>query len=104
MDSKYWLNEYNKLVNSPSPKPESYYNKDFVDRMNEARSSIDNLVAEKDKAWAAQGQKMDEYNAFYGKMESYGDVHKRAENEFGVTTAKDNFGPKITVSQSYLEE
>jgi hypothetical protein len=73
------------------PKAESYYNQSVVDKMNEAQKNIDNLVAEKDKSWAATGQKQDEYDTFYGSMKEYGDVYKDAENEFGVKEAQDTY-------------
>jgi hypothetical protein len=73
------------------PKAESYYNQSFVDKMNEAQKNIDNLVAEKDKSWAATGQKQDEYDTFYGSMKEYGDVYKNAESEFGVKEAQDTY-------------
>jgi hypothetical protein len=76
-------------MNNQPPKMESYYNQTFVDKMNEARSNIDKLVAEKDKSWAATGQKQDEYNAFAGKMSTYGDVYTDAKKEFGVEEHRD---------------
>ena len=82
--SAYWNSQYNYYLNNRPPAAESYYNQSFVDRINEAQKNIDNLVAEKDKSWAATGQKQDEYNAFEGTMSSYGDVYNNAENEFGV--------------------
>lgn len=89
--SAYWNSQYNYYMNNQPPKPESYYNKSFVEKINEAQKNIDNLVAEKDKSWAATGQKQDEYNAFEGNMSSYGSVYDTAENEFGVKQAKDNY-------------
>lgn len=90
-NSAYWNSQYNYYMTNKPPKPESYYNKSFVDRMNEAQKNIDNLVAEKDKSWAAMNQKKDEYDAFNGSMKEYGDVYKSAENEFGVAEAKDTY-------------
>jgi hypothetical protein len=78
-------------MNNQPPKAESYYNQSFVDKINEAQKNIDNLVAEKDKSWAATGQKQDEYDTFYGSMKEYGDVYKDAENEFGVKEAQDTY-------------
>lgn len=91
MNSAYWDSQYNYYMTNQPPKPESYYNKDFVQKINEARSNIDNLVAERDKSWAAQGQARDEYDAFSGSMRSYGDVYKEAENEFGVKVHQDEY-------------
>lgn len=78
------------MSNEP-PKAESYYNQSFVDKINEAQRNIDGLVAEKDKSWAAKGQKEDEYNAFYGNMSEYKDVYDKAENEFGVKVHQDEY-------------
>lgn len=91
MNSAYWDSQYNYYMSNQPPKAESYYNKSFVEKINEAQKNIDNLVAEKDKSWAATGQKQDEYNAFYGNMSSYGDVYNNAENEFGVKEAQDTY-------------
>ena len=49
-NSAYWNSQYNYYMTNKPPKPESYYNKSFVDRMNEAQKNIDGLVAEKDKS------------------------------------------------------
>lgn len=91
MNSAYWNSQYNYYMSNQPPKAESYYNKSFVEKINEAQQNIDNLVAEKDKSWAATGQKQDEYNAFSGNMSSYGDVYNNAENEFGVKEAQDTY-------------
>lgn len=89
--SAYWNSQYNYYLNNQPPKAESYYNKDFVDKINEARANIDNLVAEKDKSWAATQQKQDGYKAFQGTMSNYSDVYANAENEFGVKEAQSNY-------------
>lgn len=89
--SAYWNSQYNYYMTHQPPKAESYYNQSFVDKMNEAQKNIDNLVAEKDKSWAATGQKQDEYDTFYGSMKEYGDVYKNAESEFGVKEAQDTY-------------
>ena len=91
MNSAYWNSQYNYYLANKPPKAESYYNQSFVDRMNEAQKKIDNLVAEKDKSWAALGQKQDEYDAFSGSMKSYEDAYGSAENEFGVKQAQDTY-------------
>lgn len=78
------------MSNQP-PKAESYYNKDFAEKINEARANIDNLVAEKDKAWSATGQKQDEYNAFYGTMSSYNEVYTQSKSEFGIEEHRENY-------------
>lgn len=89
--SAYWNSQYNYYLTNKPPKSESYYNQSFVNKINEAQKNIDNLVREKDKSWAATGQKQDEYNAFYGSMKSYKDVYDTNENEFGVKQAKDTY-------------
>lgn len=89
--SAYWDSQYRYYMNNEPPKAESYYNQSFVDKINEAQKNIDGLVAEKDKSWAAKGQKEDEYNAFYGNMSEYKDVYDKAENEFGVKVHQDEY-------------
>jgi hypothetical protein len=89
--SAYWNSQYNYYLTNRPPAPESYYNKSFVDKINAAQKNIDNLVAEKDKSWAATGQKQDAYNAFEGTMSSYGDIYNNAENEFGVKSAEGSY-------------
>lgn len=91
MSSAYWNSQYNYYLTNRPPAPESYYNKSFVDKINAAQKNIDNLVAEKDKSWAATGQKQDAYNAFEGTMSSYGDIYNNAENEFGVKSAEGTY-------------
>lgn len=78
-------------MNNQPPKPESFYNKDFVQKINEARANIDNLVAEKDKSWSATGQKQDEYNAFKGTMSSYDEVYTQSKSEFGIEEHQENY-------------
>lgn len=89
--SAYWDSQYQYYMNNQPPKAESYYNKDFATKINEARANIDNLVAEKDKSWAATGQRQDEYNAFRGSMSEYGDVHRNSKAEFGIEVHQDNY-------------
>ena len=84
MNSAYWNSQYNYYMNNRPPKAESYYNKDFVDKMNDARSNIDNLVTERDKAWSATQQAQDDYNAFNGTISSYQEVYTQSKSEFGV--------------------
>ena len=91
MNSSYWNAQYNYLMANRPPKPESYYNQSFEDKIKEARQNIDNLVPERDKSWAATAQKQDEYDTFYGSMKEYGDVYKNAESEFGVKEAQDTY-------------
>lgn len=89
--SAYWDTQYKYYMNNQPPKAESYYNKDFAQKINEARQNIDNLVAEKDKSWSATGQAQDEYNAFKGTMSKYNDVYMKAESEFGVTEHQEQY-------------
>ena len=91
MNSAYWNSQYNYYMNNQPPKPESFYNKDFVQKINEARANIDNLVAEKDKSWSATGQKQDEYNAFKGTMSSYDEVYTQSKSEFGIEEHQENY-------------
>lgn len=89
--SAYWDSQYQYYMNNQPPKAESYYNKSFAEEINKARANIDNLVAEKDKSWAATGQRQDEYNAFRGSMSEYGDVYRNSKAEFGIEEHQDNY-------------
>ena len=91
MNSAYWNSQYNYYMNNRPPKAESYYNQSFVDKIKEAQSNIDNLVAEKDKSWSATGQKQDEYNAFQGTMSSYDEVYTQSKSEFGIEEHRENY-------------
>lgn len=90
-NSAYWDSQYNYYMNNQPPKSTSYYNKSFVEKIDEAQKNIDNLVAEKDKSWAATGQAQDDYNAFKGNMSSYRDAYANSENEFGVKQFQENY-------------
>ena len=48
-------------------------------------------MAEKDKSWAATGQKQDEYNAFKGTMSSYDEVYTQSKSEFGIEEHQENY-------------
>lgn len=89
--SAYWDSQYRYYMNNQPPKAESYYNKDFATKVREAQENIDNLVAEKDKAWSATGQKQDEYNAFRGTMSSYDEVYTQSKSEFGIEEHRENY-------------
>ena len=89
--SAYWDSQYKYYMNNEPPKIESYYNKSFADKINEAQQNIDNLVLEKDKSWSATGQAQDEYNAFNGSISKYNDVYMKAESEFGVTEHQEQY-------------
>jgi hypothetical protein len=78
-------------MNNRPPKAESYYNKDFATKVREAQENIDNLVAEKDKAWSATSQAQDEYNAFRGTMSSYDEVYTQSKSEFGIEEHRENY-------------
>ena len=91
MNSAYWNSQYNYYMNNRPAKAESYYNQSFVDKIKEAQSNIDNLVAEKDKSWSATGQKQDEYNAFKGTMSSYDEVYTQSKSEFGIEEHRENY-------------
>ena len=90
-NSAYWNSQYNYYMSNKPPEAESYYNKSFVDRINEAQKNIDTLVAEKDKAWSATEQKQDDYKAFQGTMSSYNDVYTNSKSEFGIEEHQDNY-------------
>lgn len=90
-NSAYWNSRYNYYMTHQPPAPESYYNQSYVDKINEARANIDNLVAEKDKSWSRVGQEKDTYDTFQGTMKDYGSVYDNAENEFGVKQAQDTY-------------
>ena len=89
--SAYWKSQLDYYKSNQPPKMESYYNQSFVDKMNEARTNIDNLVAEKDKSYAATGQAQDDYKAFQGTMSSYGEVYEQSKSEFGVEQHYDTY-------------
>lgn len=91
MNSAYWNSKLEYYMVNQPPKADSYYNKSFVDKMNEARQNIDNLVAEKDKSWGAVQQKQDEVNTFNGQVSDYSQIYNQAQSEFGVTEHQDNY-------------
>lgn len=104
--SAYWKSQLDYLKANQPPKSGSYYNQSFVDKMNEAQKNIDNLVAEKDKSWAATGQKQDEYNAFQGTMSEYSDVYTNSKAEFGVDEHQDTYEKSkkaLALAESTLE-
>lgn len=89
--SAYWRGQLDYYKSNQPPKMESYYNQSFVDKMNEAQSNIDDLVAEKDKSYAATGQAQDDYKAFQGSMSSYGEVYEQSKSEFGIEQHYDTY-------------
>ena len=104
--SSYWQGQINYLQNNKPKAAESYYNQSFVDKINEARSNIDNLVSEKDKAWSATNQAQDTYDTFRGNMTSYGDVYKNSKSEFGIEDHQDTYEKSkkaLALAESTLE-
>lgn len=104
--SSYWQGQINYLQNNRPKAAESYYNQSFVDKINEARSNIDNLVSEKDKAWSATNQAQDTYDTFRGNMTSYGDVYKNSKSEFGIEDHQDTYEKSkkaLALAESTLE-
>ena len=91
MNSDYWKSKYDYYLTNQPPKADSYYNQSFVDKMNEARQNIDNLVAEKDKSWGAVQQNQDEVNVFNGQVSDYKQIYNKAQSEFGVTEHQENY-------------
>lgn len=89
--SAYWRSQLDHLKANQPPKMESYYNQSFVDKMAEAQRNIDNLVAEKDKSYAATGQAQDDYKAFHGTMSTYGEVYEQSKSEFGIEQHYDTY-------------
>ena len=105
-DSAYWRSQYDYYSSHQPPKAESFYNQSFVDKMNEAQANIDNLVAEKDKSWAAYNQSRDDYNAFSGTISSYGEVYNQSKSEFGIEEHRDNYEKSkkaLAMAESTLE-
>lgn len=90
-NSAYWENQLNYYKNNRPPKPESYYNVSFVQKINEARKNIDNLVSEKNKSWSASEQARSDYNAFEGSMSTYDEVYKQSKSEFGIEQHYENY-------------
>ena len=89
--SAYWNSQYRYYMNNQPPKAESYYNKDFVKKINEAQRNIDRLVKEKDKSWAASNQAKSDYKAFHGSMSDYNEVYTQSKSEFGIEEHRDNY-------------
>lgn len=83
-DANYWKNQLDILQSNPPKSSQNYYNQSFVDRMNEAQASIDNLVTEKDKSYSAYQQAQDDYDAFKGTVKRYEDVYRENEAKFGI--------------------
>ena len=97
--------QYDAIANS-APHPGNFYNQSFVDRIAAAQRNIDNLVAEKDKAYSAANQAKGDYDTFTGNMRSYADVRAEAEDEFGVKQAQDDYEKTksaLAMTESVLE-
>lgn len=88
------MSQINSLK-TPEFDPGKYYNqsvgKSFADRIKEAQANIDNLVAARDQANAKVQESQDAYDTFKGEMRHYSEISDEKENEFGVTTAMDNY-------------
>lgn len=88
--AELWSN-YMELQRQANVSPDSFYNKSFVDRINDAQKNIDLMVEEKNQADSKRMQAQDAYNTFDGQMRNYSSMQDEAENKFGVTTAMDNY-------------
>lgn len=88
--AELWSN-YMELQRQANVSPDSFYNKSFVDRMNDAQKNIDLMVEEKNQADSKRMQAQDAYNTFDGQMRNYSSMQDEAENKFGVTTAMENY-------------
>lgn len=91
VDTDYWRGQLDYYKANQPPKMESHYNKDFATKVAEARANIDNLVAEKDRSYAATGQAQDDYKAFQGTMSTYNEVYTQSKSEFGIEQHYDNY-------------
>lgn len=88
--AQLWSN-YMQLQRQANVSPDSFYNKSFVDRMNDAQKNIDLMVEEKNQADSKRMQAQDAYDTFDGQMRNYSSMQDEAENKFGVTTAMENY-------------
>lgn len=91
MNSDYWKQEHDKLINNPPKSSENYYNQSFVDRISAAQHNVNGLVAERDRSASAKNQAMDGYNSFKGSMKTYDSVFKQAGGEFNTATYQDTY-------------
>lgn len=89
--ASYYQNKITELQSKGVPEAKDFYNQSFIDRMNEARNNIDNLVAEQDRANSVRQNSRDEYNTFVGEMKNYTVYSSEAENKFGVKTALNTY-------------
>jgi hypothetical protein len=83
-DLNYWRGQLDRLQANPPKSHESFYNSDFVERMNKAQANIDGLVAEKDKSYSAYQQAQNDYETFKGSVRRYSDVYEENKAKFGV--------------------
>lgn len=88
--SDYWMSQITSLK-TPEFDSGKYYNQSFADRIKEAQANIDNLVSARDQANAKVQESQDAYDTFKGEMRHYSEISDEKENEFGVTTAMDNY-------------
>ena len=88
--AELWSN-YMELQRQANVSPDSFYNKSFVDRINDAQKNIDLMVEEKNQADSKRMQAQDAYDTFDGQMRNYSSMQDEAENKYGVTTAMENY-------------
>lgn len=85
------LAEYESLKNTKWYSADDFYNKSFVDEINNAQRNIDSLVKERDAVDSKKQQAEDSYNTFFGNMRNYSSMNDEAEDKFGVTTSMENY-------------
>lgn len=93
------------LYNPPRPYS-SYVNNSFVDRISKAEQNLGNLVSESDRANSESQRAYGDYDTFTGNMRGYHDFYNEAEDEFGVTQAKDAYEQSkraLSMTQSMLD-
>lgn len=88
--AELWSN-YMELQRQANVSPDSFYNKSFVDRINDAQKNIDLMVEEKNQADSKRMQAQDAYDTFDGQMRNYSSMQDEMENKYGVQTAMDNY-------------
>lgn len=92
MSSSYWNSVYSQWSDrARGVNADSFYNKEFTDRLNDARQNLDNLVSEENQANSKVEASKDAYDTFKGQMRHYADISKEHEDKFGVQTAFDQY-------------
>ena len=106
MSSSYWNSVYNQWKDRASGiNADNFYDSSFVDRLNNARQNIDNLVSEENQANSKVESSKDAYDTFKGQMRHYADVDTENEDKFGVQTAFDQYEKSkdaITATQNMI--